>query len=87
MIGLGPTIGLITEVLGCEVTWKGKEVKVRHPRRGDLKVTQVNGCPQIPRQEALIVEGMNGGESSSPNCGKWFTKKYGQTANRRLRSW
>ena len=59
MIGLDSQVepivpmGLITEVLGCEVTWKGKEVKVRHPRRGDLKVTQVNGCPQIPRQEAL----------------------------------
>ena len=59
MIGLDPQVepivpmGLITEVLGCEVTWKGKEVKVRHPRRGELKVTHVNGCPQIPRQEAL----------------------------------
>ena len=53
MIGLDSQVepivpmGLITEVRSH------LEGQRRHPRRGDLKVTQVNGCPQTPRQEAL----------------------------------
>ena len=46
-------MGQLTDLLGCEVWWKGGEVQVQHPKRGRLPVMNVSGCPQVPRQLAL----------------------------------
>ena len=46
-------MGPLAEVLGCEIAWKDGKLSIRHPLRGDLKVSQHNGCPQVSRQLAL----------------------------------
>jgi hypothetical protein len=59
MIGLdddvGPIVpmGLLTGKLGCEITWRGTEVQLSHPKKGNIKVHHINGCPQISRRDAL----------------------------------
>ena len=46
-------MGPLAEALGCQITWEEGKILVRHPLRGDLKVEQHQGCPQISRQLAL----------------------------------
>ena len=43
--------------LGYAITWKRKECKIRHPRKGVLKVSVVKGCPLIPREVGLQLLG------------------------------
>ena len=38
---------------GCEMSWGGGQLKLKHPKRGELPVTVTSGCPQVPRQLAL----------------------------------
>ena len=59
MIGLDDDVepivpmGLLTGKLGCEITWRGTEVQLSHPKKGNIKVHHINGCPQISRRDAL----------------------------------
>lgn len=46
-------MGLLAEKLHCQVTWKGKELQVLHPTRGPLKVSSLDGCPQVEKKLAL----------------------------------
>ena len=46
-------MGLLTEALGCTVSWSKDQLQVHHPRRGKLPVDQKDGCPQLPRGVAL----------------------------------
>ena len=63
-------MGPLAEVLGCEIAWKDGKLSVRHPLRGDLKVSQHNGCPQVSRQLALDLiselEDANQGNGCKP---------------------
>ena len=49
-------MGLLTE-LGCSIHWKEGNLRVWHPCRGQLPVSLVHGCPQIPRSLALQLIG------------------------------
>ena len=46
-------MGMLTDVLGCEVIWSREGIEVRHPDHGLLPVKEVDGCPQLPRPLAL----------------------------------
>ena len=46
-------MGILTAKLGCEVVWSGDQVTIRHPTRGEIDVTCVDGCPMIRRSLAL----------------------------------
>ena len=46
-------MGHLVKKLGCEVSWKGDGINIRHPMRGLLPVQNQNGCPQLPRGLAL----------------------------------
>ena len=63
-------MGPLAEVLGCEIAWKDGKLSIRHPLRGDLKVSQHNGCPQVSRQLALDLiselEDANQGNGCKP---------------------
>eukprot|EP00435_Cladocopium_sp_Y103_P033016 s3094_g8.t1 len=50
-------MGLLTTVLGCEITWKESALQVVHPVRGCLDVVIESGCPVISQVTALdLVE-------------------------------
>lgn len=40
-------MGLLTDVLGCTVTWSKDQLQVKHPARGTLPVEQKDGCLQL----------------------------------------
>ena len=46
-------MGILTAKLGCEVVWSGDQVTIRHPTRGEIDVTCVDGCPMVRRSLAL----------------------------------
>ena len=46
-------MGQLTELLGCEVKWKGKELELNHPKKGLLPVYHHEGCPQVSKALAL----------------------------------
>ena len=46
-------MGLLIDILGCEVSWKKGSLQVSHPSRGLLPDEDCGGCPQIPRQLAM----------------------------------
>jgi len=46
-------LGLLIDLLGCEATWKDKEMMVWHPSRGRLRVEIRGGCPEVEKEEAL----------------------------------
>ena len=46
-------MGMLIQVLGCEVKWSKDGLQVHHPRHGPLKVESHGGCPQISRKLAL----------------------------------
>ena len=39
--------------MGCNVQWKGEELRIEHPRRGLLPVEVRDGSPHVPRAVAL----------------------------------
>ena len=52
-------MGLLADLLGCKVIWKSEGLEVLHPKRGQLPVRAVDGCPQIPKTLALgLIEEM-----------------------------
>ena len=50
-------MGMLTEVLGCDVTWSRGSIQVIHPEHGELQVEEVDGFPQMPRKLALQLIG------------------------------
>ena len=46
-------MGTLIQDLGCSLEWEATQLKVRHPRRGQLPVTCDSGCPQLPRRLTL----------------------------------
>ena len=46
-------MGLLTSLLGCQVSWTQDGLQVRHPKNGLLDVTIEDGCPMIPKGVAL----------------------------------
>ena len=47
------SMGLLTSMLKCDVTWNASGLAVRHPVMGYLDVTVQDGCPMISRDVAL----------------------------------
>ena len=50
-------LGLLTQVIGCQVSWDQDGMRLQHPQRGDLKVFMRDGCPHLSRAEALTLIG------------------------------
>lgn len=48
--GTEPIMGLLTTVLGCEISWGTQGFEVLHPQRGKLDVTVEDGCPVVPQE-------------------------------------
>lgn len=48
-------MGLMAELLQCELSWKGSEVEIVHPKRGRLEVKNEGGCPQVSKKLALSL--------------------------------
>ena len=46
-------MGALIKDLGCRVLWEGDQMKVDHPKRGDIPVSCEEGCPLISRTLAL----------------------------------
>ena len=46
-------MGLLTTVLGCEVSWKPEGLHVWHPTMGKLEVKVEDGCPMVTQNVAL----------------------------------
>ena len=46
-------LGMMVDKLDCKVVWEKDYFVVEHPRRGRLKATIINGCPQISKRLAL----------------------------------
>ena len=62
-------MGILTSRLGCEVVWTGDQIAVRHPVRGELEVTCLDGCPMIKRSLALeLIEESEKCEGSPSLC-------------------
>ena len=60
-------MGILISKLKCEVTWTDNHIVINHPRRGDLEVTCVDGCPMIKR--ALALELIEEAEKSNIDVG------------------
>ena len=43
----------IIERLGYTMSWSGRQMKLTHPWKQDIKVVMINGCPQVPQGVAL----------------------------------
>lgn len=46
--------------LGCEITWSGGDCKMMGAKGDKVEVTVVNGCPMVPRQLGMEVDGADG---------------------------
>ena len=46
-------MGLLIDLLGCEVSWSKGMLQLKHPQRGTLPVEDCNGCPQVSKKLAL----------------------------------
>jgi len=51
--GTEPIMGLLTTVLGCEISWGTQGLEVLHPQWGKLNVTVEDGCPIVPQEVAM----------------------------------
>ena len=51
--GAEPIMGLLTTVLGCEISWGTQGLEVLHPQWGKLNVTVEDGCPIVPQEVAM----------------------------------
>ena len=57
-------LGMMVDKLGCKVVWEKDYFVVDHPRRGRLKATIINGCPQISKRLALqLIKELEKGET------------------------
>ena len=43
----------VVQRLGYTMTWSGAKMKLTHPWKSSIKVTMLNGCPQVSKQVAL----------------------------------
>ena len=46
-------MGLLTAVLGCEISWKPEGLQVVHPVLGKLEVVVQAGCPMVSQTTAM----------------------------------
>jgi RAB protein geranylgeranyltransferase component A len=46
-------MGLLTTVLGCEISWGTQGLEVLHPQWGRLEVTVEDGCPVVSQEVAM----------------------------------
>ena len=46
-------MGLLTAVLGCEISWKPEGLQVVHPVLGKLEVVVEAGCPMVSQSTAM----------------------------------
>ena len=49
IVPLGPLVSF----LNCTLTWKGSSMTLVHPRKGEVEVKLIEGCPHVSRQTAL----------------------------------
>lgn len=57
-------LGMMVDKLDCKVAWEKDYFVVEHPRRGRLKATIINGCPQISKRLALqLIKELEKGET------------------------
>ena len=69
-------MGHMTGQLGCTMMWKEDGMKITHPLRGDLPVTVVNGCPQLPRSVTLdLIEELEQLGIQSPSKQRKFQEE------------
>ena len=54
-IGAEPIVpmGLLTTVVGCNISWTSQGLRVEHPQWGELPVKVEDGCPVVPHEIAL----------------------------------
>ena len=48
-------MGMVVDLLGCRVAWDEDEVRVMHRRKGKLEVVLRGGCPEISKEDALML--------------------------------
>ena len=48
-------IGRLVRELGCKLLWEGDDCSLDHPTRGKIEVTVVNACPEVSREDALML--------------------------------
>ena len=66
-------MGLLAEVLSCQISWKDEGVQVFHPNRGELPVSSSERCPQIPGGFGSGIDQRDGGcQGWNPAKGRWF---------------
>ena len=48
-------MGMVVDLLGCRVSWDEEDVSVTHPKKGRLEVVLRGGCPEISKEDALML--------------------------------
>ena len=48
-------MGLLSQELNCDISWKQGSMEIRHPLRGEIKVMMKGSCPHVSRSEALTL--------------------------------
>ena len=48
-------MGMVVDLLSCRVAWDEDEVCVMHLRKGKLEVVLKGGCPEISKEDALML--------------------------------
>ena len=66
-------MGLLAEVLSCDIRWKDGSLQVLHPNRGELPVSSSERCPQVPRRLALeLIREMEDAKVGVPQFAEGF---------------
>ena len=56
-------MGMLTSMLQCKMVWNQEGLRILHPKRGEIEVRLEDGCPMVPKNEALRlieeIEGVN----------------------------
>ena len=48
-------LSYVVQKLGYNLSWSGEKMQLKHPWKTDIKVTMINGCPQISKKVALAL--------------------------------
>ena len=48
-------VGKLVSDLGCTFRWNGDDCSLEHPLRGQIEVKVVNACPEVSREDALLL--------------------------------
>ena len=48
-------MGLLSQKLNCDISWKQGSMQIHHPLRGEIKVMMKGSCPHVARSEALTL--------------------------------